>query len=86
MGVLGAMVHYDFIIQGDGRYGGGGGELSCDAWAHQCRPVRSLWAVDVRNELEFAARDSHARPRSPVGIRKYRLHNQFVAIAMPFPI
>ena len=84
MGVMGAMVHYGFIIQDDGR--SWGGELSCNAQAHEFRPVGGLWAMDARNELESAARDSHAHPRSPMGINKYRLHNQFAAIAMPFPL
>ena len=42
--------------------------------------------MDVRNELESSASDSHARPRSLVDIIKYRLHNQFATIPMPFPL
>ena len=81
---MGAMVHYGFIIHGDGR--AWGGKLSYDTQAHQFRPVGHLWAVDARNELESAASDSRARPRSLAGMSKYRLHNQFAAIAMPLPM
>ena len=42
--------------------------------------------MDACNELESTAGDNHARLRSSVGISKYKLHNKFAAIAMPFPV
>ena len=84
MGVLGALVHYGFIVQGDGRIWGN--EFRCDTQAHQFCPVGGLWAMDTRDELERTTRDSHARPWTPMGIIIHRLYNQFASIAMPFPI
>ena len=47
VGVVGAMVHYSFVIQSGGR--SGGGKLGHDAQAHEFRPVGGLQAMDTRH-------------------------------------
>ena len=40
----------------------------------------------THDEMESAACDRHARPRTPVSIRIHWLHDQFTTIAVPFPV